>query len=59
MKFDKEYQTQFLQEVSYLSQLGIRYVFVKTDSQGIRIYKYTKDEKLFEALMNFYKNNNY
>ena len=29
-KFDKEYSTQWLQEVNYLSDHGVKYSFVKT-----------------------------
>lgn len=53
MKFDKEYATQWSLEVEFLSSKGIKPVFVKKDTQ-IRIYKYTKNEKLFNALTEFY-----
>jgi hypothetical protein len=54
--FDKEYSTQFLQETDALTKAGIKYTFVKTDEHDVRIYKYTKNEKLFKTLMEFYKN---
>ena len=53
MKFDKEYATQWSLEVEYLSTKGIKPTFVKRENQ-IRTYKYTKTEKLFNALTEFY-----
>jgi len=55
MKFDKEYGTQWDQEVKYLSSKGIEPVFIKKDSL-IRTYKYIKTKELFDALTGFYKN---
>ena len=52
-KFDKEYSTQFKQEVEYLEKLGIRYTFVK-NINNISTYKYTKTSELFNALGIFY-----
>lgn len=52
-KFDKEYQTQYMQEVKFLEQHGIRYVFVK-EINGISTFKYTKTEQLFKLLSLFY-----
>jgi len=54
-KWDKEYSTQYTKEVEYLTSNGIKYTFVK-DILGISNYKYTKNEKLFKALLEFYKN---
>lgn len=54
-KFDKEYSTQFVQEMKYLKLNGIDYSFVK-EINGVTTYKYTKTSELFEALMCFYKN---
>jgi len=53
MKFDKEYGTQWSLEVDYLSTKGIKPSFVKNDG-GIRLYKFTKTEELFNALTDFY-----
>lgn len=53
-KFDKEYSTQYKNEVEYLENLGIRYTFVKNIS-NISTYKYTKTSELFNALEKFYK----
>ena len=55
MKFDKEYGTQWDQEVKYLLSKGIEPVFIKKDSL-IRTYKYIKTKELFDALTGFYKN---
>lgn len=54
-KFDKEYKTQFPEEVKYLKSCGINYVFVKKEN-GIDSYKYIKTSKLFNALAIFYEN---
>lgn len=53
--WDKEYSTQYVPEMKYLQSLGIEYSFVK-EVNGVTTYKYTKTSKLFEALMNFYRN---
>lgn len=53
MILDKEYQTMYLREVSYLASHGIRYTFVKT-IDGTRIYKYKKTPQLFKLLELFY-----
>lgn len=53
-KFDKEYQTQWLSEVNYLRDHGIRYSFVK-DLNGISTYKYKKTVMLFRTLADFYE----
>ena len=52
-KFDKEYQTQYLAEVNFLTDKGIRYTFVKKIN-GLITYKYEKTKELFEALLDFY-----
>lgn len=52
---DKEYQTNWYEEVNYLSQHGIRYSFVK-NVDGVTIWKYKKNVELFKNLMNFYEN---
>ena len=54
-KFDKEYSTQWLQEVNYLSDHGVKYSFVKTVN-GISTYKYAKTLELFKTLSEFYEN---
>lgn len=51
--WDKEYSTNSLRELDYLTSQGIKYVFVKTFN-GVRVYKYTKTKELFEALTKYY-----
>lgn len=52
--FDMEYSTQVKQEVEFLKKCGIRYTYVKRINK-IPVYKYTKTEKLFDALKVYYK----
>ena len=52
-KFDKEYQTQYVKEVQFLLECGIKYTFVK-QINGIDTYKYEKTPDLFKALFIFY-----
>lgn len=52
---DKEYSTQYFPEVDFLKEKGINPTFVKSNEYGIRLHKYTKTKKLFEALIEFYK----
>lgn len=52
-KFDKEYATQWREEVKYLRENNIRYTFVK-EINGIDTYKYAKTPELFKALVSFY-----
>ena len=52
-KFDKEYQTQYLAEVNFLTEKNIRYTFVKKIN-GLITYKYEKTKELFQALQEFY-----
>jgi len=53
MKFDKEYSTQYVKEMKFLQEMGIKYTFVKCIN-GITTYKYTKTSELFNALGIFY-----
>lgn len=53
-KYDKEYSTQWIDEVEWLSRCGIRYSFVKRNENNISIYKYQKTSELFKALAIFY-----
>lgn len=53
-KFDKEYSTQWLKEVEWLKEKGIRYTFVKFNENNVTTYKYKKNIALFEALLSFY-----
>lgn len=51
--FDMEYQTQWREEVDFLSSVGIQYTFVKKVN-GISTYKYKKSGELFNQLAIFY-----
>lgn len=51
--FDKEYSTQWIEEMKWLKDHGVRYEFVKTIN-GITTYKYKKTPELFKALEVFY-----
>jgi hypothetical protein len=55
-KFDKEYSTQYPLEVKFLKENNIEYSFVKVIN-GITVYKYTKNKKLFDVLSMFYESN--
>lgn len=53
--FDSEYSTEFLREVKFLTEKGIRYTFVKKKPEyGISQFKYKKTPALFSALVEFY-----
>ena len=52
--FDKEYSTQYVEEMKWLKEQGIYYTFVKYVN-GITTYKYKKTPQLFQALALFYK----
>ena len=54
-KFDKEYSTSYTLEYLFLKENNIPYTFVKTEN-GITVWKYKKNYKLFDTLKNFYKN---
>lgn len=54
MKIDKEYATQLMDEVEWLSNHGIKYTFVKVTEEKITIYKYKKTSELFNSLALFY-----
>jgi len=53
-KFDKEYSTQWMREVEWLTKHGIKYAFVKVDSNDVTTYKYHKNARLFKELFDFY-----
>lgn len=56
-KFDKEYSTQWVEEMKYLQSCGINYSFVKSIN-NITTYKYQKTPELFKALEFFYTRKN-
>ena len=53
-KIDREYASNWWEEVEYLLDHGIRYTFVKT-IDGITVWKFHKTEKLFQTLTDFYR----
>lgn len=58
-KWDKEYQTSFLDEVIFLKSKGIRYTWVYTNDEGISVWKYRKEKRLWLALAEMYSNTKY
>lgn len=52
-KIDKEYSTQWVEEMKFLKRNGIPYSFVK-EINGITTYKYQKTKELFQLLSCFY-----
>ena len=54
-KIDHEYSCVWVDEFDYLISRGIRYTFVKT-IDGITVWKFQKNEKLFRSLADFYNN---
>lgn len=53
LKWDKEYATNFLQEVRYLESIGIRPTFIR-DENGLKTFKFEKTPELFKQLGIFY-----
>ena len=56
MKFDKEYSTSFIEEMQFLRKKGIRYTWVYINEDGITVWKYTKEKRLWDALSEMYSN---
>lgn len=54
-KIDKQYATENMKEVDFLTNKGIKYAFVYRNDNNIRIYKYWKNKELFKLLYEFYK----
>ena len=53
--FDSEYSTEWLREIKFLTEKGIKYTFVhKVGEYGISRFKYKKTPALFAALVEFY-----
>ena len=55
-KIDKEYGTQERQEVFYLIDNGVPFVFAKTDENGVTTWKFKKTKKLFNLLAHYHLN---
>ena len=59
MKFDKEYSTQYKEEMLFLRDKGIKYTWVYINEDGISVWKYKKEKKLWDALSAMYSENKY
>lgn len=59
MKFDKEYSTQYKEEMIFLRDKGIKYTWVYINEDGISVWKYKKEKKLWDALSEMYSENKY
>ena len=59
MKFDKEYSTQYKEEMLFLRNKGIKYTWVYINEDGISVWKYKKEKKLWDALSEMYSENKY
>lgn len=59
MRFDKEYQTSFVEEMLFLRDKGIRYTWVYMNEEGISVWKYKKNLELWQALSEMYSNEKY
>ena len=59
MKFDKEYSTQYKEEMLFLRDKGIKYTWVYINEDGISVWQYKKEKKLWDALSEMYSENNY
>lgn len=57
--WDKEYQTSFFDEVIYLKSKDIRYTWVYKNDDGISVWKYRKEKRLWSALADMYSNAKY
>lgn len=53
-KIDKEYGTQERQEVFYLIDNGVPFIFAKTDDNGVTTWKFKKTKTLFNLLTDYY-----
>ena len=58
-KWDKEYATSFMDEVAFLKSKGIRYTWVYTNDDGISVWKFRKEKRLWSALSEMYSNPKY
>lgn len=58
-KWDKEYSTSFINEVTFLKSKGIRYTWVFTNDDGVSVWKYRKEKRLWDALSEMYSDAKY
>lgn len=54
MKFDKEYSTQYASEMNFLANKGIKYTWVYINQDGLTVWKYKKEKRLWDALSEMY-----
>ena len=59
MKFDKEYSTQYKEEMLFLRDKGIKYTWVYINESGVSVWKYKKEKRLWDALSEMYSNKKY
>lgn len=59
LKWDKEFSTSFLDEVIFLKSKGIRYTWVYTNEDGISVWKFKKEKRLWDALSEMYSSEKY
>ena len=59
IKWDKENKTSFIDEVMFLKSKGIRYTWVYKNEDGISVWKYKKEKRLWDALSEMYENFKY
>ena len=57
MKFDKEYSTQYSNEMNFLLKKGIKYTWVYINEDGVTVWKYKKEKRLWDALSEMYSEN--
>lgn len=58
-KWDKEYATSFYDEVIFLKSKGIRYTWVYKNEDGLSVWKYKKEKKLWDSLSEMYSDIKY
>ena len=59
IKWDKQYNTSFIDEVVFLKSKKIRYEWVQTNENGIAVWKYKKTKELWLALAEMYSDVKY
>lgn len=58
-RWDKEYATSFINEVTFLKSKGIRYTWVYTNEDGVSVWKFRKEKRLWDALSEMYSDFRY
>lgn len=58
-KWDKEYATSYIDEVAFLKSKGIRYTWVYTNDEGVSVWKFKKEKKLWDVLSDMYSDKKY